>query len=216
MRVAAAKRAFDLLLSSIGLLLLAPVFAILAIAVKLDSRGPVFFCQERLGRGGERFRIIKFRTMVVGAERLGTNISTTRDPRLTRMGALLRRSFLDEAPQLFNVLKGEMSLVGPRPETPDYAALFTPDERRIFSMRPGMAGPSTVAYSRDEAAILARQEDPGRYYRDHLLHERVRVDLRYVEHPSLCQDLRILGQTALSVLSGLAALAGKRRRRRAA
>jgi lipopolysaccharide/colanic/teichoic acid biosynthesis glycosyltransferase len=203
MTVAAAKRALDLVLASLGLLLLAPVFAVVAIAVKLDSRGPVFFRQERVGRGGKHFRMIKFRTMVVDAERLGTNISPTRDPRLTRVGAFLRRAFLDEAPQLVNVLKGDMSLVGPRPETPDYAALFSPEERAILAVRPGMSGPSTLAYSRDEAAILAAQQDPNRYYEDHLLHERVRVDLEYLESPTPWQDIRILARTALLVVSEL-------------
>ena len=202
----AAKRAFDLTFASVGLLLLAPVFLIVATAVKLDSRGPVFFTQERVGRDGRLFRMIKFRTMVVGAARLGTNISPTRDPRLTRVGAFLRRSFLDEAPQLWNVVKGDMSLVGPRPETPDYAALLSDHERAILSVRPGMTGPSTVAYSRDEAAILATQEDPESYYRNRLLHERVAVDLRYLDQPALSQDVRILARTALLVLRGLGVL----------
>jgi lipopolysaccharide/colanic/teichoic acid biosynthesis glycosyltransferase len=200
---AAAKRAFDLMASSIGLLVLAPVFAIVAVAIKLDSPGPVFFRQVRVGRAGERFRIVKFRTMVADAERWGANVSATRDPRITRTGAFLRGSFLDEAPQLLNVLKGDMSLVGPRPETPEYAALLSREESRVFSVRPGMAGPSTLAYSRDEAAILAGQEDPDRYYREHLLRERVRADLEYLHGPSLAKDARILGRTALMVLAGI-------------
>ena len=203
MSAAAAKRAFDLVLSSIGLLFLAPVFAIVAVAIKLDSPGPVFFRQVRVGRAGGRFRIVKFRTMIADADRWGTNVSAARDPRVTRTGAFLRRTFLDEAPQLFNVLKGDMSLVGPRPETPEYAALLSPEERRVFSIRPGMAGPSTLAYSRDEAAILAGQEDPDRYYRERLLRERVRADLEYLHGPSLATDARILARTARMVLSGI-------------
>jgi lipopolysaccharide/colanic/teichoic acid biosynthesis glycosyltransferase len=202
----AAKRALDIALAALGLIVLAPVFAIVAIAVKVDSRGPVFFRQERVGRAGRLFRIIKFRTMVRDADRLAANVSTSRDPRLTRVGAFLRTSFLDEAPQLLNVLRGDMSLVGPRPETPEYAVLFTPEERRILAVRPGMAGPSTLAHSREEAAILARQPDPGRYYREHLLHERASTDLQYLEQPSLAEDIRILARTALFVVSGVAAV----------
>lgn len=200
---AGAKRAFDIMVAAIALVLLVPVFVIVAIAIKLDSRGPVFFRQVRVGRAGASFRIVKFRTMIADAERWGANVSATQDPRVTRTGAFLRGSFLDEAPQLFNVLKGDMSVVGPRPETPEYAALLCGEERRVLSVRPGMAGPSTIAYSRDEAAILAGQADPDRYYREHLLHERVRADLEYLHAPTLSTDARILARTALMVVSGL-------------
>jgi len=202
----AVKRAFDLVVSALVLTLLAPLFLVVAIAIKLDSPGPVFFKQERVGRGGGLFRMIKFRTMVAGRHRQGPNVSAHSDPRVTRVGALLRRSFVDEAPQLINVLKGDMSLVGPRPETPEYASLLSPAERRIFSVRPGMAGPSTLAYSRDEPAILAGQPDPDSYYRSHLLHERVAVDLSYIERPTLTEDIRILWLTALYVFTGLTGL----------
>jgi lipopolysaccharide/colanic/teichoic acid biosynthesis glycosyltransferase len=198
-----AKRAFDAVVAALALAVLSPLFALVAVAVKLDSRGPVFFRQERVGRGGRPFRMLKFRTMVADRARLGPNVSADRDPRVTRVGALLRRSFVDEAPQLINVLKGDMSLVGPRPETPEYALLLTPEERLVLSVRPGMAGPSTLAYSRDEPAILARQEDPDRYYREHLLHLRVAADLAYLERPGLSEDVRILARTVLFVLAGL-------------
>ena len=202
----AVKRAFDVVVSALVLTLLAPLFLLVAIAVKLDSPGPVFFRQDRVGRGGKHFKVFKFRTMVAGRHRQGPNVSAHSDPRVTRVGALLRRSFVDEAPQLINVLKGDMSLVGPRPETPEYASLLSPAERRIFSVRPGMAGPSTLAYSRDEPAILAGQPDPDSYYRSHLLHERVAVDLSYIERPTLTEDIRILWLTALYVFTGLTGL----------
>jgi lipopolysaccharide/colanic/teichoic acid biosynthesis glycosyltransferase len=198
-----SKRAFDAVVAALALAVLSPLFALVAVAVKLDSRGPVFFRQERVGRGGRPFRMLKFRTMVADRARLGPNVSADRDPRVTRVGALLRRSFVDEAPQLINVLKGDMSLVGPRPETPEYALLLTPEERLVLSVRPGMAGPSTLAYSRDEPAILARQDDPDGYYRNHLLHDRVAADLEYLERPTLAGDIRILWLTALYVLAGL-------------
>jgi lipopolysaccharide/colanic/teichoic acid biosynthesis glycosyltransferase len=209
MRGARRKRAFDVAVSSAGLAALSPVLGIVAVIVKLDSRGPVFFSQERVGKDGQPFRIIKFRTMVVDAERLGPNVSGTHDRRLTRSGSFLRHTFLDEAPQLVNVLKGEMSLVGPRPETPEYVALLTDEERRILSVRPGMTGPSTLEFSAGEADILAAQEDPDRYYRDHLVHERARSDLRYLEVASLREDGRILAGTGALVLRGLGLLRAK-------
>jgi lipopolysaccharide/colanic/teichoic acid biosynthesis glycosyltransferase len=204
------KRAFDIAVAGLALLVLAPVFAIVAVAIKLGSRGPVFFRQERVGRGGEPFRIVKFRTMVSGAESRGPNVSAIDDHRITRIGAFLRRSFLDEAPQLFNVLAGDMSLVGPRPETPEYAALMNPRERRILSVRPGMAGPSTLAFSVDEAAILSRHGDPDRFYREHLLHQRAAADLEYLRTASLREDIRILFRTGAVVMDGLRP--GRRRR----
>jgi lipopolysaccharide/colanic/teichoic acid biosynthesis glycosyltransferase len=204
------KRAFDIAVAALGLLLLAPVFAIVAVAIKLGSRGPVFFRQERVGRGGRAFRMVKFRTMICGAEGRGPKVSGIDDNRITRVGAFLRRSFLDEAPQLFNVLAGDMSLVGPRPETPEYAALMSPRERRVLSVRPGMAGPSTLAYSVEEAAILTHHGDPDRYYREHLLHQRLAADLEYLGAVGLREDLRILLRTCAVVIHGL----GPVRRRR--
>jgi lipopolysaccharide/colanic/teichoic acid biosynthesis glycosyltransferase len=159
----------------------------------------VFFSQERVGRDGRPFRIHKFRTMVPGAERLGANVSPAGDPRVTRVGGVLRRSHLDELPQLLNVLVGEMSLVGPRPETPEFVALYSPGERRVLSVRPGLAGPSTLAY-RHEAAMLAASDDPGRLYVESILHDRVRLDLTYLERRSLRYDLGVMLATLLAPL----------------
>jgi lipopolysaccharide/colanic/teichoic acid biosynthesis glycosyltransferase len=200
----AAKRAFDVAVSTLVLLVLAPVLLVVALAVKLDSRGPVLFSQERVGRAGRRFRILKFRTMVTDAAVRGPNVSAVGDRRITRVGRLLRSCFIDEAPQLVNVLRGDMSLVGPRPETPEYVELLSPAQRRVLSVRPGMTGPSTLAYSAKEAQILAGQEDPDRYYREQLLHDRVSADLQYIERVSLRRDVWILVQTGFLVVSELA------------
>jgi lipopolysaccharide/colanic/teichoic acid biosynthesis glycosyltransferase len=144
--------------------------------------------------------MLKFRSMVVDAPTLGSNVSPAGDPRVTRIGALLRKTYLDEMPQLLNVLMGDMSLVGPRPETPEYVAMYSPQERRVLAARPGMAGPSTLA-SESEAEVLARSADPYRFYVDHLLHERVRVDLEYLDRQSIWCDLGVLLRTLLMVVS---------------
>jgi len=194
------KRAFDVCISGIALPLLSPVFLIIAVLVKLSSPGPVFFRQERVGLYGRPFSMLKFRSMVVDAPTLGSNVSPAGDPRVTRIGALLRKTYLDEMPQLLNVLAGDMSLVGPRPETPEYVTMYSAQERRVLGARPGMAGPSTLAFE-SEAEVLARSPDPYRWYVDHLMHERVRVDLEYLERQSIRYDFGVLLKTLLMVVS---------------
>jgi lipopolysaccharide/colanic/teichoic acid biosynthesis glycosyltransferase len=201
-RVAPGKRAFDLAVSLVALLLLVPVLLVIALAVWLDSPGPVLYRQERVTRGGRLFRLLKFRTMVVDADRLAPNVSAAGDPRVTRVGRFLRRSYLDELPQLVNVVRGDMSLVGPRPETPEFVALFTPEERRVLTVRPGLAGPSTLAFM-DEAELLATAEDPVSYYTSTVLHQRVRADLTYLERCSLGYDIRLLCTQVLAIVRQL-------------
>ena len=196
------KRAFDFVVSLVALILLVPVLAIIALAVKVDSPGPVFYRQLRVRRGGQLFRLLKFRTMVVDADRLAPNVSATGDPRVTRVGRFLRRSYLDELPQLVNVLRGDMSLVGPRPETPEFVELYTPEERRVLRVRPGLIGPSTLAFM-DEAELLAEAADPVSYYRSTVLHDRVRADLGYLTRRSLAYDIRLLVVQALAILRRL-------------
>lgn len=190
---------FDASVSAIGLLLLSPVLMLIAVAIKVDTLGPVFFLQERVGLGGRTFRIVKFRTMVRDAGRLAPNVSPSNDPRVTRVGGVLRHWYVDELPQLFNVLKGDMSLVGPRPETPEHVALYRPEEQRVLQVRPGMAGPSTLAFM-DEGEILATAEDPHRFYVERLLHDRVRLDLAYVETRSFRYDVVLLVRQVLAIL----------------
>ncbi|MEO6462820.1 MAG: polysaccharide biosynthesis protein [Candidatus Eisenbacteria bacterium] len=190
------KRALDVVLSATGLVLLLPVFAAVSLALRRQGGGPVLFRQERLGRDFRPFRILKFRTMVPGADRLGPGITPGRDPRVTRVGAFLRWSKLDELPQLWNVLRGDMSLVGPRPELPQYARLYEDDYREILKVRPGITDVASLVY-RDEAGRLAAEEDPERAYVDAILPEKIRLARTYVSRASIGYDLRIIVETLL-------------------
>jgi lipopolysaccharide/colanic/teichoic acid biosynthesis glycosyltransferase len=194
------KRAFDLLVAAAGLVLIAPLLTLIAIAVKLDSGGPVLFRQERVGRHGEIFRIRKFRSMVQDAPRLGASITVGRDPRITRVGHWLRRYKLDELPQLIDVLVGDMSLVGPRPEVPRYVALYPPEVReRVLSVRPGITDNASLAFI-DENAQLAGAADPEKEYTERILPQKLRLYLDYVENQSFARDLAILGRTAARIV----------------
>jgi lipopolysaccharide/colanic/teichoic acid biosynthesis glycosyltransferase len=196
------KRLFDILVSLLVLVLLTPLLAVLAIVVWLDSGRPILFTQTRVGMHGHTFRLLKFRTMVADAERRGANVSSTNDPRVTRSGRFLRRWYLDELPQLVNVVRGDMSLVGPRPETPEFVAMFTPEERRVLTVRAGIAGPSTLAFM-NEAELLADADDAVRLYEQQILHERVRADLSYLDRRSLAYDVRLLLAQVVAVLRRL-------------
>jgi lipopolysaccharide/colanic/teichoic acid biosynthesis glycosyltransferase len=192
---AMAKRAFDLVCAALGLVLLAPLLLGIALWIKLDSRGPVFFRQQRVGRRGVPFRIHKFRTMVADAPALGAPITVGADPRITRAGRFLRRAKLDELPQLIDVLVGTMSLVGPRPELPRYVALYPAELRdKVLSVRPGITDPASIEY-RDEAALLACAADPERAYVEQVLPAKLRCSVRYVEQQSMRGDMRLIGAT---------------------
>ena len=200
--IAPGKRLFDVAVSLTALALLVPLLAVIALLVKLGSPGPVLYRQQRVSRGGRLFELLKFRTMVVGADRMAPNVSATGDPRVTRVGAFLRKTYLDELPQLLNVLRGDMSLVGPRPETPEFVALYSPEERRVLTVRPGLAGPSTLAFM-DEADLLAAAPDPVAFYTTTVLHDRVRADLTYLERRSVGYDIRLLAAQVLSIVRRL-------------
>jgi lipopolysaccharide/colanic/teichoic acid biosynthesis glycosyltransferase len=182
----------------VALVVLAPLLLLIALAVLTTSRGPVVFRQVRVGLDGRPFEILKFRTMVNGAEHLAANISPEGDPRVTAVGRWLRAWYLDELPQLVNVLKGDMDLVGPRPETPEYVALYTPAERRVLSVRPGLAGPSTLAHM-DEAQCLAEAADAVEHYERVLLHQRVAMDMGYLEHRSIRYDVALLCRQVVAI-----------------
>ncbi|TXC65455.1 hypothetical protein FSC37_03170 [Piscinibacter aquaticus] len=193
------KRVVDVVASAAGLLVLAPLFLLIALAIKLESPGPVFFRQERVGRFGRPFRIFKFRTMTVAPPTGGVPLTVAGDRRITRVGALLRRTKLDELAQLIDVLRGTMSLVGPRPEVPRYVAHYPPEWReRLLSVRPGITDFASVRY-RDENDLLAAASDPEREYIDVILPTKLRYALHYVERPSLTNDLRVLGLTLRTV-----------------
>ena len=189
------RRAVDVLVSAVGLVVVSPLLALLAVAVRADSRGPALFRQKRVGRDGVPFEIIKFRTMVVDAERIGPAVSGNVDPRVTRVVALLRRTKLDELPQLLNVLRGEMTLVGPRAEVARYVAYYTAEERATLSVRPGLTGPGGIWFTRSQAGELDGSDDPERAYVERHLHDKLRLDLAYLRDRTLLADLRAIGQT---------------------
>lgn len=195
-----AKRLFDLLLSTLGLLVLAPVLLLIAVWVKLDSPGPVMFRQERVGRHGQPFRIHKFRTMRHEPAGQGLQITVGADRRITRVGAFLRASKLDELPQLLDVWLGDMSLVGPRPEVPRYVAHYPAALRdKVLSVRPGITDIASIEY-RDESAVLARAADPEQAYIHEVLPHKLALAARYVDESSLWLDVRLIGRTVWAIV----------------
>lgn len=184
-------RLFDLCSSAFGLALLSPLFLLVALAIKLDGPGPVFYRQERIGRWGRPFKILKFRTMSTGADRSGPLLTVGGDSRITRVGRWLRRWKLDELPQLVNVVRGEMGLVGPRPEVPRYVALYTEEQARVLSLRPGVTDPASIAY-RNENEILSAAGDPEAFYVENVLPNKVRINLEYAAEASLGSNLQVI------------------------
>ena len=186
-----AKRVFDLAFAIPGVVVLLPVFAVVALWITLGDNGPVFFRQERVGRKGCPFRIWKFRTMLPNADREGRQITVGADARITRAGRWLRRFKLDELPQLFNVLAGEMSLVGPRPEVPRYVALYSAKERAVLGLLPGITDPASIRY-RNENEILAQVADPDRFYSEELMPEKIQINLSYAAQATVWTDLCVI------------------------
>jgi len=194
------KRVFDVAGSFVGLVVLAPVLGLIALAVKGSDGGPVFYRGLRTGLNGRQFRIWKFRTMVVDAEKTGVTATADDDPRITRIGSFLRKYKLDELPQLVNVLLKEMSLVGPRPEVPQYTALFTTEENAILSVRPGITDWASL-WDVDEGAVLAGSDDPERAYLDKIRPEKIRLQLEYVRARTFGMDLKILMLTLWTLIT---------------
>jgi lipopolysaccharide/colanic/teichoic acid biosynthesis glycosyltransferase len=195
-----AKRSFDLLASGLGLVLLAPLLLVLAVWIKLDSQGPVFFRQERVGRDGKLFRIHKFRTMVTDAERRGLQITVGADARVTLVGQWIRKYKLDELPQLLDVWLGHMSLVGPRPEVPFYVACYPADVRDlVLSVRPGITDRASIEF-KDENEILARSADPNKAYIEQVLPIKLAFYQEYVKNRSFIGDIALIFKTIFSLI----------------
>ena len=188
------KRTFDFLASLFGLLLLSPVILCIAVWVKCDSKGPIFYRQVRGGKDGREFKLLKFRSMRMGADRAGLLTLGDRDPRITRSGFWLRKTKLDELPQLFNVLVGDMSLVGPRPEVPKYVALYTPEQREILSVRAGITDAASVEM-RNEAELMAQQADPEAYYVNVQIPMKIKLAKEYIAQQSFLSDLKLIVRT---------------------
>lgn len=195
------KRAFDIVFALVFLVLLSPLLLLFALAVALTSPGGAFFRQVRVGRHGHEFRLLKFRTMRPGSEAKGQLTIGGRDPRITGVGYLLRKTKLDELPQLWNVLVGDMSVVGPRPEVPKYVALYNEEQRAVLSVRPGITGMASIDYI-DENELLAKATDPERAYIEEVMPAKLALDLRYVREQSFALDLRIIMATVGRVFGG--------------
>ena len=194
------KRLFDIIASGIGLLLLCPLFLLIGIWIKLDSAGPIFYRQVRVGRNNKDFRIFKFRSMRTDADKGSLVTIGGRDPRITRSGYFIRKFKIDELPQLINVFVGDMSIVGPRPEVRHYVNYWTPEQMHVLDVRPGITDPASIRY-RNENELLGQAEDPEQYYIDVVMQEKIKLYLEYVEHHSFWYDIKLIFQTFLVIIT---------------
>lgn len=194
------KRIFDIVASGIGLILLSPLFVILAIWIKCDSIGPVFYKQVRVGRNNMDFQLFKFRSMRVGSDKKGLITVGGHDPRITRSGYYIRKYKLDEFPQLINVFKGDMSLVGPRPEIRKYVDMYTEEQMHVLDVRPGITDLASIRY-RNENELLERVNDPDKYYVEVIMPDKLRINLEYVARHSFTFDIRLIFQTFRAIVS---------------
>lgn len=192
------KRLMDVALSATGLVLLSPVLLLVALMIKMTSPGPVFHLAQRVGQYGKPFKLFKFRSMVVDAHKLGPAVTGAQDKRITSIGRWLRRTKVDELPQLLNVLKGEMSLVGPRPEDPRYVQLYTSAQRHVLDVKPGITSPASVTYRHEEALLTG--DDWETYYIHTVMPAKLEIDLAYARHPTVTQDIQVLLQTLIALL----------------
>ena len=193
------KRLFDIIASGLGLVCLSPLFAVLAVWIKCDSPGPVFYRQVRVGRGNKDFRIFKFRSMRPDSDSLGLITVGGRDPRVTRSGYYIRKYKLDEFPQLINVFLGDMSLVGPRPEVRKYVDMYTPEQMHVLDVRPGITSLASLRY-RNENELLAQADDPDRCYVEKVMPDKLAIDLEYVPKANLLTDIRLIFATLASIV----------------
>ena len=197
-----SRRVTDVIVAALALLALAPVLLAIALAIRLTTPGPALYFQERIGRGGRPFRILKFRTMVIGADRGRALVTGKCDPRITRVGAVLRATSADELPQLLNVLRGHMTLIGPRPEVARFVARYSPAERALLRVRPGLTGPGQLYFTAEQAGALDGLADPEEHYVRCQLHPKLALDLDYLAHRSVREDLAVVLRTLASLLRG--------------
>ena len=190
---------FDILISGLGLFALSPLFILVAIWIKLDSEGPVFYKQSRVGKDNKDFQLYKFRSMVTQADMNGLLTVGDHDSRVTRAGYFIRKYKLDELPQLINVFRGEMSLVGPRPEVRKYVDMYTPEQMHVLDIRPGITDIASIKY-RNENDLLAKAENPEQYYIDVIMQDKLRINLEYVKHNSLLNDFKMILDTFVAIL----------------
>ena len=188
------KRLFDIFASAAGLLVLSPLFVLLAVLVKWGDGGPVFFRQQRVGQKGKLFWILKFRSMVLNAEKLGLSVTRDGDPRVTLVGRWLRKTKLDELPQLWNVLRGDMSLVGPRPEVPQYVNAYTEGQKRVLELKPGITDLATLEF-RNEEELLRTAPDAERFYLEVCVPRKIELNLAYASNATVWRDVQIILQT---------------------
>ncbi len=192
------KRVFDVFLSCFGIVLIFPIFLIVSILIKLTSKGPVIFKQCRVTKGSKEFKIYKFRTMFVDTEK-DRQITVGADKRITSVGRILRKTKLDELPQLFNVLKGEMSFVGPRPEVPKYVALYSEEEREILEVRAGITDYASIYFS-NESELLAKVKDPEKFYIEVIMPHKIKLNKKYIKEIGIITDIRLIIMTILKIL----------------
>ncbi len=193
------KRVFDFFAALIGIIVISPILIVVSIAIKLDSPGNIMFLQKRVGKDKKEFYIYKFRTMVTDAEKLGKQITVGKDSRITKVGAFLRKYKIDELPQLFNVLKGDMSLVGPRPEVPKYVALYNEEQKKVLSVRPGITDLASLRYS-DENEILGKVDNPEEYYINVIMKDKLNLNLEYIEKSNLFFDISLIIKTIIKCI----------------
>lgn len=194
------KRLFDISFSLLTLMLFLPIGIIISILIVIESRGGIFYTQERIGKQGAPFRLLKFRTMRKDADRSGKLTVGMRDPRITRVGYFLRKSKLDEFPQFVNVLKGDMSIVGPRPEVAEYVALYTDEQKKVLSVKPGITDFASLEYFK-ENELLGKSTDPQKTYIQEIMPAKLKLNLRYIDEKSLGKDLAIIAKTFLKMFS---------------
>ena len=193
-------RFFDIIFSALGLVVLAPVFAVISLKIRLGSKGGSFYIQERIGKDGKAFGLYKFRTMSIGADNEGLLTVGEHDQRITRIGHFLRKTKMDELPQLLNVLKGEMSLVGPRPEVRKYVELYTEAQRKVLSVRPGITDYASIEYV-NENELLSQADDPERTYIEKVMPDKIKLNMRYLEHYTVSEYFKIIFLTLIKILS---------------